>query len=153
MEYLRAYTLIKDADVYVYQSCEIKKIPAGIIPQYWHDALSREDADKRIQGILETWKKYVLDELYLTIGYLEENLSNIELLRINDTYYLLYSVKKASGKYGIMREAIRRIRLSSQTCRMSGTKYHSPFAAFMKMFIMDSMDMLVRQWDLNAQVI
>ena len=98
MEYLRAYTLIKDADAYVYQPCEIKKIPAGIIPQYWHDALSREDADKRIQGILETWKKYVMDELYLTIGYLEENLSNIELLRINDTYYLLYSVKKASGK-------------------------------------------------------
>ena len=25
MEYLRAYTLIKDADVYVYQPCEIKK--------------------------------------------------------------------------------------------------------------------------------
>lgn len=47
---------------------------------------------------METWKKYVMDELYLTIGYLEENLSNIELLRINDTYYLLYSVKKASGK-------------------------------------------------------
>ncbi len=47
---------------------------------------------------METWKKYVMDELYLTIGYLEENLLDIDLFKINDTYYLLYSVKKVSGE-------------------------------------------------------
>lgn len=63
-KFLEDYCLEINANVYIFQPCEIKKIPLGIIPQCWYDILSREDVDKRVQGILETWKKYLSSELY-----------------------------------------------------------------------------------------
>ena len=97
-KFLEDYCLEINANVYIFQPCEIKKIPLGIIPQCWYDILSREDVDKRVQGILETWKKYLSSELYNTINYLEENLLDIELFKINDKYYLLYSIKTEAGE-------------------------------------------------------
>ena len=51
-KFLEDYCLEINANVYIFQPCEIKKIPLGIIPQCWYDILSREDVDKRVQGIL-----------------------------------------------------------------------------------------------------
>lgn len=73
----------------------VQENPAEIkeIPRRWAEILSCGSAADRKRKMLDLWKQYVAVELSNTIGYLEENLEDIELVKYGEKYSLLYSIK------------------------------------------------------------
>lgn len=96
--YLKKFCTQREAEVHIVEAREILSIPDNVIPKSWSEIFADEDINKRISKVLDIWKKYVLAGYSNTIQYLEKNLVNVELLRVNDKYSIIYSVKKKNGK-------------------------------------------------------
>ena len=100
MTYLRKYCLRPNtAKIHVFQPQEIKEIPLGELPEKWYRIFEMEDAEKRIKSMLDIWKEYSYEELRNTICYLEENMVNVELVKIDKRYFALYSIKHGNEEY------------------------------------------------------
>lgn len=93
MEYIKSYCAQPNPDIQLFQADNVSTIPEGVIPESWHEIFSETNINKRINKVLDMWKKYVAAGYSNTIKYMEENLVNIELLRVNKKYSMLYSVK------------------------------------------------------------
>ncbi|MGD6842178.1 SMI1/KNR4 family protein [Bacillus infantis] len=59
-----------------------------------------DDDRKRVERALELWENLVSIDLRNTISYLKENLINVELLKSNNKYSILYSVRMGDGDIG-----------------------------------------------------
>ncbi len=67
------------------------------LPLYWQEAFHTDSSQEKIDIILSEWEKY--DYQFQSVyAYLEENLSDIDLIRQNDEISLLYSIRNAVGK-------------------------------------------------------
>lgn len=123
----------------------------GIIPQCWYDILSREGVDKRVQGILGIWKKYLSSELYNTINYLEENLLDIELFKLNDKYHLLYSIKTEAGEIQYYGGGNPVDSIAGTELERVWNKIPGSICCFYENIHNGFMIMLARQWELYVQ--
>lgn len=83
-DFLKKYS--KNIEIILLNNEIIKNIPA-----YWVEVLSKQTAEDRKKRIIEEWKKYPY-QFQSTTNYLAENLLDIELVKENDNYALLYSV-------------------------------------------------------------
>lgn len=68
------------------------------IPRLWVELFSEKKVEKRIDFILSIWKRYVAEELRITIAYLSEHLEDVELMKVDDRYSILYTIKTDSGE-------------------------------------------------------
>lgn len=82
--FLKKYS--KNIEIILLDNEIIKNTPA-----YWVEVLSKQTAEDRKKRIIEEWKKYPY-QFQSTTNYLAENLLDIELVKENDNYALLYSV-------------------------------------------------------------
>ncbi|MDP4183426.1 MAG: SMI1/KNR4 family protein [Bacillota bacterium] len=89
LEYLREY----NENIEIIAFDDINKIEPQFIPNTWHELFLEKDSKKRIEFIMSIWKKHVGVELRNTISYLSEFLIDVELLKSNDKYSILYTLK------------------------------------------------------------
>lgn len=71
---------------------DVKKIDCKLIPKEWYEIFREEQPIKRIEFILNIWRKYSGKELRNTISYLSEYLINVELIKKNNKYSILYTL-------------------------------------------------------------
>lgn len=71
----------------------LKNLKDNKIPDYWLDVFKEKDVKIRIIKTIEIWKNFIPKELSNTIMYLEENLTCIELIKINEKFSILYSIR------------------------------------------------------------
>lgn len=69
-----------------------KKLDGILIPQYWSELLNEPNMTQKKQIVFNEWKKYVAEELRTTIQYLESFLEEIEVIRVENDVYLLYTI-------------------------------------------------------------
>ncbi|QBO35729.1 hypothetical protein EQG49_04255 [Periweissella cryptocerci] len=89
-KFLSKYTLSDSKAIPVKNSRKLGEIR---VPEYWLAILDEKDIEKKKNIVLNEWKKYVKVELRNTIQYLESFLKNIELFRVEDDVYLLYTIE------------------------------------------------------------
>lgn len=97
IEFLEKYKLRKNADIHIFTPKEVQEIPFNTIPEQWYDIFSTEDIEKKINSMLNIWKKYLQKELSITIDYLEKHIIDIDLFRWSNRYFVLYSIKSENG--------------------------------------------------------
>lgn len=103
IEFLKKYTGLYvaevGAEITIFQSHEIASLPANIIPESWYQVFAIPEPDLRIQSMMSVWKTHQPEDWSVTIDYLEDNLDDVELMRIKeDRYFVLYSVRDETGE-------------------------------------------------------
>lgn len=84
-------------NVKLVNSDEIDDLTSGEISINWLNAIKEKDNRKKVYKALEIWKEFVAIDLRNTISYLQENLIDIDLIKDNDNYSILYSVRVEDG--------------------------------------------------------
>lgn len=92
LDFLKEY----DENVEIIPFSDIDKIDSRSIPNAWCEVFREQEARKRIEIILDIWKKHLGNELRNTISYLAEHLTNVELIKKNDKYSILYTIIPSS---------------------------------------------------------
>ncbi|MFZ2577128.1 MAG: SMI1/KNR4 family protein [Lactococcus hircilactis] len=69
----------------------------GSIPQIWIE-IFEENKNTRIEKILNLWDATLSKELSNTISYLRRFLKEVDLLKIGEKYYILYSIENCDTK-------------------------------------------------------
>ena len=68
------------------------------IPDKWKQILSKTNLDEKIKDTISIWEENVFSQLSNTINYLKNNLVNIELMKYENRYSLLYSIKSKNNR-------------------------------------------------------
>ncbi len=68
------------------------------IPDQWKGLLDASLEDK-VNIITEMWEAAVKDEMSLTIGNLGEHLEDVQIVRFDDKYALIYVIKNSDGEW------------------------------------------------------
>ncbi|GEA29398.1 hypothetical protein [Clostridium diolis] len=95
LNYLKKY----NKNINILNINEIDKIKLGVIPDEWYKIFKEKDVKKRIDLLLNIWKKYISIQLRNTISYLNEHLESVELMYDNNSYSVLYTIKNSKGNY------------------------------------------------------
>lgn len=90
LEFLKEYSEYVEIEIITFNN--ITKIDSRLIPRKWYEIFREKDERKRIESILSIWRRYAGNELRNTISYLSDQLVNVELLRKNDKYSILYTL-------------------------------------------------------------
>lgn len=98
IEFLKEYSLKGDIDIHIFKPSEIHEISENVIPGSWYSIFEKEDSDIRKSMIIDIWKKYSGENYRNTIQYLEERLADVELVKVDEKYSILYSVKSEDGE-------------------------------------------------------
>lgn len=93
--YLRKY----NKNVKLLTIDEINKIQGDMLPSNWREVFKVKDVNKKIDLLLSIWEKYVSIELRNTISYLKEHLEDIEIIKVDNSYSILYTIKNSKGEY------------------------------------------------------
>ncbi|MBA3020569.1 hypothetical protein [Propionicimonas sp.] len=77
---------------------EIVAHPADVdgIPDSWKQLLS-QDLESRLGAIVAGWEAVLASQLSNTLAYLRAHLTDVELLRVDQEYFLLYSLTNTEG--------------------------------------------------------
>lgn len=86
IKYLNSYTICNSKIEFIDNKDEIR---SANIPDYWKKAFLEEDFEQQKEVILLEWKKFVESELSNTISYLNQFLTNVELMKIGTQYSIL----------------------------------------------------------------
>ncbi|MFC4212409.1 hypothetical protein ACFOWA_14515 [Pedobacter lithocola] len=92
IEYLKKYN--SKVEIIAFETLNENQLKN--LPEYWKNALSQDSTSKTIDSILTQWKKFPY-QFQSTIGYLQANLLEIELLADGDQLALLYTIKNVKG--------------------------------------------------------
>lgn len=87
---------VYDQDIEILQENSVEKI-VNQVPDEWIKILQSSTKEEKIDNVMNIWKKRLARELSITINYLENNLEEIELVRFDSQYYLLYIVNGECG--------------------------------------------------------
>lgn len=68
------------------------------IPSQWLVILKIPDLNNKLKKVIDLWNSISGKELRNTISYLSENLVDIDLIKFNDKYSILYSIKVGDGE-------------------------------------------------------
>ena len=85
LSYLRKYH--RDVELI---SCKVENIVE--IPESWKKIFHISKKEERIAATIKCWKALFANELRNTILYLEENLLDVNLIKYQGKYSVLYSV-------------------------------------------------------------
>lgn len=97
-KYTGSYVGKTGAEIKIFQPNEISNIPPNLVPKSWYQVFAIRETDQRIKSMLSVWKKHQPDEWWVTISYLEDHLEDVELMKIKDIYFVLYSVRAENGE-------------------------------------------------------
>jgi hypothetical protein len=95
LEYLREH----NENIDILSINDINNIDPKLIPNTWFDIFIEKDSKKRISSILSIWNKHVELELRNTISYLSEFLIDVELLKNDNKYSILYTLKSSDQEF------------------------------------------------------
>ncbi|MBC1458178.1 SMI1/KNR4 family protein [Listeria newyorkensis] len=87
---LNKYTFDKALTVEI---VDLKEIHDETIPAWWKNVFSQEDNNSRIECLIKHWEEILGTEMRNTIMYFKEFLKNIELMKLGNKYFILYSIK------------------------------------------------------------
>lgn len=90
LEFLKEYS--DEVEIEIIPYYDMDKIDYTLIPKEWYELFAEKDSKKRIESVMGIWKQHVGNELRNTISYLSEHLINVELIRKNDKYSILYTL-------------------------------------------------------------
>ena len=76
---------------------EIDNVDTGNIPNDWLKLFKEKQIKNKIKLLLNIWKKYIGKELSNTIAYLNDYLEDVELMKIEKRYSILYTIKNSKG--------------------------------------------------------
>ncbi|WCH46220.1 SMI1/KNR4 family protein [Lysinibacillus sp. OF-1] len=93
LTYLKKY----NENVRILTMDEIGKLDDNVIPIEWKKLFNHDDIKGRIDLLLKIWAKNVGIELRNTIAYLNEHLTNIEIMDVEGEYSILYTIKNTKG--------------------------------------------------------
>lgn len=96
LPFLKEYS--EDIEIISYE--DMKKIDYALIPKEWHELFREENSRKRIEIVLSVWSRYVGMELRNTIAYLSDHLVNVELIKKNNKYSILYTLSPSGIDLG-----------------------------------------------------
>lgn len=88
LRFLKEYN--EDIEIIPYNYMD--NIDISIMPSTWYEIFREKNIRKRIEFLLNIWKQCVGKELRNTISYLSENVINVELIKKNDKYSILYTL-------------------------------------------------------------
>lgn len=94
LSYLRKY----NENVRLLTENEINGLDNNVIPVEWKDLFCNDDINVKIDLLLNLWKKNVGERLRNTISYLNEYLINIEIMKAENVYSILYTIRNSNGK-------------------------------------------------------
>lgn len=77
---------------------EINNLTTAEITINWLNAIKEKDSKTKVEKTIEIWKEFVSIDLRNTISYLEENLLDVDLIKDNGNYSILYSVRVGNGE-------------------------------------------------------
>lgn len=98
IQFLEDYCFERNPEISILKPNEISMIHFDTIPEAWRMIFQISEIDKRINYLIGIWKKYSARELAKTISYLENKLVNVEMVKINNHYSLIYTVKSEGGE-------------------------------------------------------
>lgn len=85
---------------------EVSRLGVHEIPNEWRKMFNQDDIQARIDLLLNVWRKNVGNELQNTISYLSEHLINIEMMDVDGSYSILYTIKIPEKTSYIMKGVI-----------------------------------------------
>lgn len=107
--------------------------PGGIepIPQAWQRLLN-QDREQRIAATLLLWEGVVGTQMSNTVAYLRAHLTDVELLRVDQSYYLLYSLTNLEGapRYYVGGNPLRPDFGTNQTLRLEWSRLPASLRSF-----------------------
>ncbi|MFD2130310.1 SMI1/KNR4 family protein [Pseudogracilibacillus auburnensis] len=93
LEFLNKYTLDKNIQI---ELVELENINEIFIPDYWIKLFSENSNEERIQMIINHWEEILGFEMRNTISYFKEYLIDVELMKIANKHFILYSLQSSS---------------------------------------------------------
>lgn len=94
LTFLRKY----NKNINIIHADEISLIPLGEIPDIWCEIFQIDNCKNKIDMFMNIWKKILNNELSNIISYLDEYLENIEIIRDDEKYSILYTIRNSKGK-------------------------------------------------------
>ncbi|MEC1180064.1 SMI1/KNR4 family protein [Metasolibacillus meyeri] len=91
--YLKKY----NENIRILTNDEIGRLGDNELSMEWRTLFVDANIKRKIDSVLDMWKKHVGFELRNTISYLNEHLINIEIIDIDGTYSILYSIRNSNG--------------------------------------------------------
>lgn len=85
-------------DVELIYTDEINTLTTDDLTSNWLNVLKEKDSRTKVEKTLKIWKEFVSIDLRNTISYLDENLIDIDLIKDNGNYSILYSVGVGDGE-------------------------------------------------------
>lgn len=92
IQILQEYNLYK-SQIDLFAIDKIDESVHQSIPKSWSCIVKESNVDKKCQNTIIMWKAILSNELSNTIAYLEENLCDVDLIRIDNRFYLLYTIR------------------------------------------------------------
>ncbi len=89
-KYRKKVELISDGDFLLENS--------NLIPKYWKEIFEILNQEDKIKKVIGLWEELALDDFKATISYLKNNLVNVEIIKTENGFSILYSLKSLSGK-------------------------------------------------------
>ncbi|MDF2523923.1 MAG: hypothetical protein K0R31_1564 [Clostridiales bacterium] len=96
LDYLKKYMMKKNGSVRLIPNDELYNIQS--LPDSWYKVFREKNIQKRIQALLQILKKHMGVELRNTISYLEDYLENVEMMKVNNRYSILYTIKNRKNQ-------------------------------------------------------
>ncbi|WP_431812017.1 SMI1/KNR4 family protein [Lysinibacillus sp. FW12] len=93
LTYLKKY----NENVRILTIDQIEKLEDNEIPIEWKKIFYNDDIKKRINLFMKIWEKNIGIELRNTISYLNEYLTNIEIIDMEGEYSVLYTIRNSKG--------------------------------------------------------
>lgn len=97
IQFLADYCFDSKADISILRPEEVAMIPSNTVPEEWRDIFRSCEIDERVSSIINIWKKYLSKQLSKTICYLQQKLVNVEMIKINNRYSLIYTIESENG--------------------------------------------------------
>ncbi|KMT63013.1 hypothetical protein [Paenilisteria newyorkensis] len=92
LNFLNKYTFNKSLTV---EMIDLKNIDSAIVPKLWNNIFSEVDNESRIGRLINQWEEILGTEMRNTIMYFKEFLKNVELMKLGNEYFILYSIESS----------------------------------------------------------
>lgn len=77
---------------------DINEVEKNKIPSRWLEILKISNLNDKLKKVIDLWNSVSGNELRNTISYLSQNLVDIDLIKYNDQYSILYTIKVGDGE-------------------------------------------------------
>ncbi|MBC2366982.1 SMI1/KNR4 family protein [Listeria booriae] len=92
MNFLNKYTFNKSLKV---ELIDVHDVDKGTLPESWNEVFENDELSLKIKYLLQLWENTVGNDLRNTIAYLNRHLRDIELMRLGEKYFILYSIESS----------------------------------------------------------